>query len=152
MTIRTLRRRLWTDPSLAAIICVILSIQGDVVGHEKEAQEAEEPELRIRATTRVAFTPADILFVAEIRGGSDDYEPYYCTSVEWVWDDDTRSEMTPDCDLYEAGSSEIRRRFSMRHTFRHPGAYEVRLNLKDQDEVVASARTSVEVRGSAGFR
>ena len=113
---------------------------------------SEKPELRLRTGTRFAFAPAEVLFVAELRDGPDDYEEFYCASVEWVWDDDTRSETIPDCDPYEAGNSEIRRRFSMRHTFQRAGRYEIRLNLKQRDDVVASARTTVEIRGGRGFR
>ncbi len=88
-----------------------------------------------------------------MRGGSDDHEELYCASIEWDWADDTRSESIPDCDPYEPGVSEIRRRYSMRHTFQQGGIYEVRLNLKKGDDVVSSARTRVEIRGSAdGFR
>ena len=105
------------------------------------------PELSLRASPRVGFAPADILFVAELRGGADDWEEFYCASVEWDWDDDTRSESTPDCDPYEAGTSRIRRRFSMRHSFEYGGRYEVRFRLLRRDEPVASARTVVELRG-----
>lgn len=114
--------------------------------------ETEEPELRLRATTRVALPPAEVLFIAELRGGSDDHEPLYCASVEWDWDDGTVSERIPDCDPYEPGVSEMRRRFSQRHTFQESGTYEVRLNLKRRDEVIQSARTSIEIRGSNRFR
>ena len=105
------------------------------------------PELTLRASPRVGFAPADVLFVAELRGGADDWEEFYCASIEWDWDDDTRSESTPDCDPYEAGTSRIRRRFSMRHRFEYGGRYEVRFRLLNRDDPVASARTIVELRG-----
>lgn len=109
--------------------------------------ETGRPELSLRASPRVGFAPADVLFIAELRGGADDYEDYYCASVEWDWDDDTRSESTPDCDPYEAGTSRIRRRFSMRHRFEYGGRYEVRFRLLRRGDPVASARTIVELRG-----
>ena len=43
--------------------------------------------------------------------------------------------------------SEIRRRFSRRHTFQFADRYEVRLNLKRRDDVVISARVRVTVQG-----
>ena len=107
----------------------------------------DKPSLSLRASPRVGFAPVDVLFVAELRGGSDDYEDFYCASVEWDWDDDTRSESTPDCDPYEAGESRIRRRFSTRHRFDYGGRYEVRFFLKKRDDTVAVARTIVELRG-----
>lgn len=107
----------------------------------------ERPELSLRATPRVGFAPTDILFIAELRGGADDYEEFYCASVEWDWDDDTRSASTPDCDPYQAGESRIRRRFSMRHRFEYSGRYEVRVRLKQRDDTVAAARAVIELRG-----
>ena len=106
-----------------------------------------EPRLTLRASPRVGFAPADILFVAELRGGADDWEEFYCASIQWDWDDDTRSESTPDCDPYEAGTSRIRRRFSTRHRFEYAGRYNVRFRLLQRDDPVAAARTSVELRG-----
>ena len=58
------------------------------------------------------------MLTAEIKGGANDYEDFYCASVEWEWGDDTKSESKADCDPYEAGKSEIKRRFVMEHTFR----------------------------------
>ena len=112
-----------------------------------QAEGEGRPELSLRASPRVGFAPADILFVAELRGGADDWEEFYCTSIEWDWDDDTRSASTPDCDPYEAGTSRIRRRFSMRHRFEYGGRYEVRFRLLKRDDPVASARAVVELRG-----
>lgn len=117
-------------------------------GAPAAAQEDEEPELRLRASPRVSFVPASILFVVELRGGADDYEEFYCLATEWDWGDDTVSENTPDCDPYEPGVSEIRRRLSVRHQFNSPGSFTVRLRLKRQDDVVVAASTRVQVRGS----
>lgn len=110
-------------------------------------EEDDKPELALRASPRVAFAPVEVLFVAELRGGADDYEDFYCVTVEWDWDDDTKSETTPDCEPYEPGTSRIRRRYSTRHRFNYGGRYEVRVNLKRRDETVASSRTTVELRG-----
>ena len=107
----------------------------------------DDAELRLRATPRVAFAPASILFIGEIRGGADDNEDLYCASIEWDWDDDTTSATIPDCDPYEPGISKIRRRFSVRHNFDYGGRYQVRLHLKQDDDIIMSARTRVEVRG-----
>ena len=112
----------------------------------------DKGKLNLRSTPRVAFAPADVLFVAEIRGGADDDADLYCAALEWDWDDDTKSESTPDCDPYEPGTSKIRRRFSARHKFEYGGRYQVRLNLKQRDDTVASARTVVVLRGDGRFR
>ena len=139
---RTRRGRRWSVRLLTVWVTAMVTMASPTTG-----QESEEPELRLRATPRIAFPQAEILFIAELRGGPDDHEPLYCASVEWDWDDGTRSERIPDCDPYEPGTSEIRRRFSQRHTFQSGGSYEIRFNLKKRDEVVASARTSIEIRG-----
>jgi len=107
----------------------------------------DDAELRLRATPRVAFAPADVLFVGQIRGGRDDNEELYCLEIEWDWGDDTTSEQTLDCDPYELGVTEIRRRFSVRHTYNYGGRYEVRLHLKQGNDVIISGRTRIEVRG-----
>mgnify|MGYP006150229533 CR=1 FL=1 len=75
----------------------------------------------------------------------DDFEEFYCPSIEWVWGDDTKSESTADCDPYEAGKSEIRRRFAIQHKYNIEGSYDVQFRLKQRDKVVASARTRVTV-------
>tara|TARA_B100001123_G_scaffold244838_2_gene273769 strand:- start:17514 stop:17972 length:459 start_codon:yes stop_codon:yes gene_type:complete len=106
-----------------------------------------EPDFTLRASPQVGLAPVEILFIAQLRGGSDDYEEFYCTTIEWDWDDDTRSSSTPDCDPYVPGQSKIRRRFSTRHEFEYPGRYTIRVYLRKSGEVVATARTSLELRG-----
>ena len=53
----------------------------------------------------------------------DDFEEYYCPTIDWEWGDDTTSESTADCEPYEAGKSEIKRRFTVEHVFRHGGNF-----------------------------
>ncbi len=109
--------------------------------------DGERPELTLRARPNVTFATNAISFTGLLRDGADDYEEFYCLSAEWDWDDGTVSESTFDCEPYEPGVSEIRRRFSRRHTYQFSGRYEVRLNLKRRDDVVASARVRVTIRG-----
>ena len=134
---------------LLALVAALLWASATQPGFVGQAQRGgdERPELSLRASPRVAFAPAEILFVAQLRGGADDYEDFYCATVEWDWDDDTRSESTPDCEPYEPGTTKIRRRYSQRRRFDYGGRYEVRINLKRRGDTVASARTVVELRG-----
>jgi hypothetical protein len=134
-------RRNITAASTTLVLILTLTSAATLMGQDDDA------ELRLRATPRVAFAPADVLFVGQIRGGPDDNEELYCLEIEWDWGDDTTSEQTLDCDPYEAGVTEIRRRFSVRHTYNYGGRYEVRLHLKQGDDVVISGRTRLEVRG-----
>lgn len=109
-------------------------------------QKAKRPKLGVRANPMMVFTPALITVTAEFRGGDDDFEDYYCGDVEWDWDDGTRSESSDDCEPYEAGKSEIKRRFSVQHRYNLPGNYDIQFRLKQRGKVVAAARTKVTVR------
>lgn len=106
----------------------------------------KRPKLSVRSTPAMAFTPATITFTAELKDGDDDFEEYYCAAVEWDWADGTRSESSDDCEPYEAGKSEIRRRFTIQHKYNIDGVYDVQFRLKQRDKVVASNRTKVTVR------
>jgi hypothetical protein len=144
----TRRRRVFLATSVG-VLSVILAAGQMADGYAASRQGPDDdPRLRLRVTPRVAFAPANMLFVATLRGGPDDNEELYCATMEWDWGDDTVSETTPDCEPFEPGRTEIRRRFSVRHTFDYQGRYEVRLNLKRRDDILISARTRIEIRGN----
>lgn len=130
-----------------AVVLAVAAALAAAFPPNASAQGDERPALTLRARPNVTFSPNPISFTGLLRGGSDDYEDLYCVSAEWDWDDGTRSESTYDCEPYEPGVSEIRRRFSRRHTYQFAGRYEVRLSLKRGDDVVTSARVRVSVRG-----
>ena len=143
----------WRRHALSAVAIGIVSLvlaAGQAADGRASTRQGpdDDPRLRLRATPRVAFARDSFLFVGSLRGGPDDNEELYCATIEWDWGDDTYSESTPDCDPFEPGRTEIRRRFSVRHTFDYAGRYEVRLNLKRGDDILISARTRIEVRGS----
>jgi hypothetical protein len=115
----------------------------------KEASE-KRPELSLKASPMISFTPARISFSAELRGGPDDFEEFYCPTVEWDWGDGTRSESTVDCEPYERGRSEIVRRFRIQRVFQTAGNFRVQLRLKKNNKAVIAASTTVQVR--AGYR
>jgi hypothetical protein len=121
-----------------------LVAQGDV-----SKTENPRPRLQLRARPEVGITPARVVFTAELIGGANDFEEYYCPTVEWDWGDDTRSESTLDCQPYEAGKSEIRRRFTIERTFKLSGVYKVFIRLKRRDREVAAATTTVTMRPGA---
>ena len=131
-----------SGPALGALVIAVLWLPVATA-----AQEDDRPELTLRARPQVAFASAEISFTGVLRGGSDDYEEFYCVSAEWDWDDGTRSQSIFDCEPYEPGVSEIRRRYSRRHTYDRGGRYEVRLTLKRRDDVVELVRTSVVIQG-----
>ena len=106
----------------------------------------QRPAITVRASPTFSFAPARIVLKAELKGGADDFEDYYCAAVEWDWDDGTVSEASQDCEPYEAGKSEIKRRYTVEHVYRLAGRYRVQFKLKRQDKVIAAANTTVEVR------
>jgi hypothetical protein len=111
------------------------------------AQAADKrPSLALKATPQVAFAPAKVVVRAEVKGGPDDFEDFYCATIEWAWDDGTTSENSGDCEPYEAGKSQIRRRFSAEHTYRSAGQFRVVLRLKKGSRVVGMGNAVVQVR------
>ena len=100
----------------------------------------------LKATPPVGFSPARVVVTAEIKGGPNDAEELYCPSVEWIWGDETRSESRTDCEPYEAGRSEIKRRYTLDHTYQTAGNYRVEFYLKQKRKRVLGGRTSVTIR------
>ena len=135
--------------ALIGLVCLsdpaILAGQGDA-----KALEAKRPKLTLRAQPSVGIAPVRIVLTGELQGGSDDFEEYYCPTVEWAWGDDTSSESTLDCEPYEAGKSQIKRRFTVEHVFRRQGTYKVYFHLKRRDKIMGSTSTIVQVQ--AGMR
>ena len=98
----------------------------------------------------MSFAPARVVVVAEVKGGPDDFEEFYCPSVEWEWGDLTTSTAEADCEPFEPGKSQIKRRYTVEHRFKNPGGFKIILRLKKGDRIIAMANTQVQVRpGSA---
>ena len=113
---------------------------------DKDAQaEAKRPKLTLKAQPMIAMSPARVVLTAELVGGANDYEDYYCPTVEWEWGDGTQSAATNDCAPYEPGKTEIKRRFTVEHVFR-VGAYRVMFHLKRHDKSVGVATVNIQVR------
>lgn len=110
----------------------------------------KKPSLSLKATPAVSFAPARVVVVAEVKGGANDHEEFYCPSVEWEWGDLTTSTAEADCDPYEAGRSEIKRRYTVEHRYKNPGGFRIVLRLKKGTRVIATANTLVQVRPGLG--
>ena len=104
----------------------------------------------LKASPSVSFAPARIVVVAEVKGGSDDSEEFYCPTVEWEWGDGTVSTAEADCNPYEAGKSQIKRRYTVEHQFRNAGGFKISLRLKKGNKVAAMANAVVQVRAGLG--
>jgi hypothetical protein len=106
----------------------------------------KKPSISLRASPTTGFSPLKVFLSVEIKGGPDDFANYYCPTIEWVWGDDTRAESTSDCEPYEAGKSEIRRRYSVTRVFQTSGNFKVEFRLKQKNKVVGAGSTTVQVR------
>lgn len=126
---------------LAALLC---TTSGFARGGQ--AQGKGKPSIAVRANPSVAFAPARIVATAELSGGADDFQDFYCAKVEWTWGDGTQSEAQDDCDPYEAGKSMIRRRYTNEHKFDIPGQFDVRFTLKQGKKSVGSGTVLVRIR------
>jgi len=130
--------------SLLAVLAVALA-----TGSASSAQRSgddKKPSLSLRATPPVGFSPLKVRLVVDVRGGSDDYEDFYCPAIEWDWGDGTVSGNSQDCDPYQAGKSTIQRRYSIEHVFRQPGTFQVFFRLKQRDRVIAASSSNIQVR------
>ncbi len=140
----------------ALTLAVAVGVSVAVTAQRKDDKDAKDkdsdkkPKLTLKAQPVISMSPSKVTLRAELVGGANDYEEYYCPTVEWDWGDGTQSESTADCQPYEAGKSEIKRRYVVDHVFR-AGYYQVAVRLKRRDKVVASATTAIQVQGGADF-
>jgi hypothetical protein len=114
--------------------------------HETKSQH---PKLTLKAQPAYGVAPARIVLSAELVGGSGDVEDYYCPAVRWEWGDDTSSESSADCPPYEEGKTELKRKFTIEHTFKRPGAFKVYFRLKHKDKEVAVTSALVQIQPGA---
>ena len=112
----------------------------------KDSADAKRPQVRLKASPIISVSPSRVVRTAEIVGGANDFEEYYCPTIEWDWGDGTQSENSSDCAPYEAGKSEIKRRFTVEHLFRRPDNYRVTFKLKRRDKAVGFASVQIQVR------
>jgi hypothetical protein len=144
------------DASARAAVCLVtavllaagLSAAGQKSDKDKDAKDnpdAKRPKVSLKATPVISMAPARIVLTAEITGGANDFEDFYCPTIQWEWGDGTESESTNDCAPYEPGKTEIKRRFTVEHVFR-AGAYRVMFRLKRHDKAVGFATVNIQVR------
>ena len=133
---------------LVACVCALAANSGTLAADKKK------PSLTMRAMPAGGFAPLKVSVNVVIQGGANDYEQFYCPSIEWDWDDGTKSEEKIDCEPYEAGKSEIRRNFRSEHKFDIGGDFRVQFRLKQKKKTVASTSTTIRVQGGIrdGYR
>jgi hypothetical protein len=138
--------------ALALALCVPLVARAQKDNKDNAGKDGDKrPKLTLKAQPIISMSPSKVTLRAELVGGANDYEELYCPTIEWDWDDGTQSESTLDCEPYQAGKSEIKRRFIVEHLFR-AGSHHIAFRLKRRDKVLASATTTIQVQaGGADF-
>jgi hypothetical protein len=134
--------------AIAAAACLMLVAPGARAQQAEKTEDADRPKLTIKASPKRGRSGQRVVLTAELVGGADDYEEYYCPTVEWLWGDGTESESTLDCAPYEPGKSLIKRRFTAEHVFRG-GDHQVTFRLKRRDKQVAAAVVTIQMQRSA---
>jgi hypothetical protein len=131
-----------------ALATVAAAQTADTPSKDKEPPDPKRPKITLKANPLIAMAPARVVLTAELVGGDNDFEEFYCPAVEWEWGDGTKSESSTDCAPYEPGKSEIKRRFTVEHVFRlgRPNGYRVTIHLKRRDKSVGAATVNIQVR------
>ena len=129
------------------VLTLLLTI---AVAFAGTALDDKKPKISLKANPAMGVSPVRVVVTADITGGANDNEELYCAAVEWQWGDETRSINNADCDPYEAGKSEIKRRFTADHVYRQAGEYRVQFRLKKKDKTIGAGSTSVRVRPGLG--
>jgi hypothetical protein len=138
--------------TIAALVSAVgLTTAGPAFAGAAESSEPgddkqKKPSVSVRTSPQSGFSPLKVVATAELRGGSDDYQDFYCPVIEWEWGDGTRTEQRVDCDPYEAGSSEVKRRYTLERLFHSAGDFKVIFRMKQDNKVVGSGQTLLRVR------
>ena len=140
---------------IAAVTVVVLAQAAyapaqDADKDKEKEKEPRRPQLSLRANPTTGMVPVRVSATAEFKGGDDDFQEYYCPSIEWNWGDGTVSESSNDCDPYEAGKSQIRRRYIASHAYNRSGAFRISFRLKNRDKVLTSTSAVIRLLGG-GF-
>lgn len=130
----------------AAAASLLLAPLGLAAQKTDKDADPKRPQIKLKAQPIIAMSPARVVLTAEIVGGPNDFEEFYCPTVSWDWGDLTHSESSSDCAPYEPGKSEIKRRFTVEHVFQRAGNYRVVFTLKRRDRGVGFATVTVQVR------
>jgi hypothetical protein len=132
---------------MALPVVLALAFSGSYQEKDKGKEKDAKPKLTVKVSPAMGGTaPARIVASADLIGGAPDGEELYCPAVEWDFGDDTKSTASADCDPYEPGKSEIKRRFTAEHSYPNGGNFRIQLRLKKKNKVIVSGSTSVQIR------
>ncbi len=144
MTLATLRRFALSG-ALALTVSVLSGSALSAQKPDKDHPDDKRPKLTLKAQPVIAMSPARVVLTAEILGGPNDFEEFYCATVQWEWGDGTQSESSGDCEPYEAGKSEMKRRYTVQHVFT-AGSWHVNFRLKHGSRSVGAATVAIQIR------
>jgi len=131
-----------------AVALSLLCLGGAALASTEDKKKPKRPSLELRSSPRFAFSPANIMFTAELRGG-DETEELYCPEVEWEWGDSGKSVKEADCDPWTEGAR-IERRFTANHTFQFAGIYHVKITLRRTGKTILSQTLPITIRAGLG--
>jgi hypothetical protein len=138
----------WLPAVAAALICVSIgTVWTSANSQAQKPKPKPHPKLTVRANPELGMAPLRVVATAELAGGADDDQDYYCMKVQWRWGDDSDSTTEADCDPYVAGKSEIKRHFAMEHRYKEGGKYELFVLFKQGDKTIDSGRVVINVQG-----
>jgi len=131
----------------AAFLSLLASGLAPAASDEKPGK-GKKPGLELRPSPRFAFSPANIFFTAELKGG-DDVEELYCPEIEWLWGDGGKSVQEADCDPW-TDKTPIQRRFTSNHTYQFAGLYRVKVTLRKSGKDILAQTLSLTIRAGLG--
>jgi hypothetical protein len=132
------------------VTLLALALAAPGFGAAEATKKVKRPSLEVRASPRMAFSPVNVFFTAELTGG-DDVEELYCPQVEWEWGDGGKSVQESDCAPYEAGTR-IERRFTNEHEYGRAGQYGIKVTLRHNGKSLAANTVQITVRPGVGDR
>jgi hypothetical protein len=135
-----------TRSAIAMLALACIALPGAAGDKTKE----ERPKLSLRPSPRHGFSPLNVTFTLQLKGG-DDIERYYCPEVEWEWGDGGKSVREGDCDPFEPGTK-IKRRYTEQHRFKRAGTYRIKVSLSRADRRIAQTSVKVSVKPGLGDR
>jgi hypothetical protein len=133
--------------ALLTVLCVAVPALARA-GDEGKEKKGKRPALELRSTPRFAFSPANVMLTAELKGG-DDVEELYCPEVEWEFGDGDKSTQEADCDPWTP-TTRLERRFTVRHIYKFAGAYLVRVTLRKSGRDLMTQTYAMTIRAGLG--
>src|SRR5512135_2925454 len=138
-----------TSARAAFVVAVVAGLVGAVLADEaQKPKKLKRPNFELRVSPRFSFSPAELVFTAELTGG-DDTEEYYCPEIEWEWGDGGKSVQEADCDPWTA-TTPIQRRFTANHTYQFAGLYRVKITLRKSNKDLMSQTVAITIRAGLG--